>query len=54
MAAHVPSDWTNIISIRYEGIVAEWEKVSLGVKRYDDYSVSVVKCSDGEAKIEFD
>lgn len=47
-------DCPNIVSIRYEGTVAEWEKVSLGVKWYDDYPVSVVKCSDGEVMIEFD
>lgn len=47
-------DCPNIVSIRYEGTVAEWEKISLGVKWYDDYPVSVVKCSDGEVKIEFD
>lgn len=44
----------NIVSIRYEGTVAEWEEVSLGVKWYTGYQVATVKCSDGEAKIEFD
>lgn len=43
-------DCPNLKSIRYEGTVAEWEKVSLGVKWYMG-SVKTVKCSDGEAKI---
>ncbi len=45
---------TNLVSIRYEGTVAEWEKVNLGVAWYRGYSVRSVKCSDGEVKIEFD
>ena len=44
----------NIVSISYEGTVAEWKEVSLGVKWYSGYQVATVRCSDGEAKIEFD
>lgn len=47
-------DCPNIISIRYEGTVAEWKEISLGVKWYTGYQVATVKCSDGGVKIEFD
>ncbi len=43
---------TNLVSIRYEGTVAEWEEVFLGVKWFESYAVSTVKCSDGEVKID--
>ena len=42
---------TNVVSISYEGTVAEWEKVFLGVKWFESYTVTSVKCSDGEVKI---
>jgi len=47
------SGCANLVSIRYEGAVAEWEKISLGVAWYNGYAISKVKCSDGEAEIEF-
>ena len=41
----------NIGSISYEGTVAEWEDVFLGVVWYNGNGVSSVKCSDGEAEL---
>lgn len=43
-----------LVSITYEGTVAEWEQVTLGIKWYSGYSVATVKCSDGDVKIIFD
>ena len=48
------SGCVNLESIRYEGTVAEWEKISLGIVWYKDYGVSTVQCSDGDVAIEFD
>ena len=44
----------NIGSISYEGTVAEWEDVTLGVIWYTGYSVKNIQCTDGEVAIEFD
>ena len=47
------SGCVNLVSISYEGTVAEWEAVFLGVAWYSGDEVSSVKCLDGEAKIEY-
>lgn len=45
------SGCTNLVSISYEGTVAEWKEVFLGVVWYNGNGVSSVKCSDGEAEL---
>lgn len=40
----------NVTSIVYEGTLAEWEKVNLGVEWFSGNTLTV-KCSDGKVKI---
>ena len=41
----------HLISITYEGTVAEWEEIYLGKEWYDGSRVKSVKCADGEVEI---